>query len=241
MELFSSGLVTDGDNKTHEALSKANLYQHLGIESIDHLECLSHVAKRMKTNLCKRQDKVMNSVRSKRAGAEDFDTSEMQLETAAVTKKLGSYKGKLKKDSRVRKDWGTSESKAIQTVSEAMAAQIASYYRLAIKRHEGDLDAILNSIDAIPLHLGANNDNANEYHRFCPISADSWCQYQAAIFKGEEPPNHPSYLGTDAVQLIQSVFEDFGYNSRDFVKRIQGGVTSNHNEAISFCAVVNGP
>ena len=59
------GLVTDGDNKTHEVLRKANLYSDLGTSSIDHLKCLSHVAKRMITNLCKREDKQMKSVRSK--------------------------------------------------------------------------------------------------------------------------------------------------------------------------------
>ena len=61
--IIFSGLVTDGDNKTHEVLRKANLDHHLGIDSIEHLECLSHVAKRLKANLCKRQYKLMKDIR----------------------------------------------------------------------------------------------------------------------------------------------------------------------------------
>ena len=228
-----SGIVTDGDNKTHEVLRKANLYNHLGISSIGHLECLSHVAKRLKTNLCKRQDKVMKSVRSKKEGAREFYSTELHMSHGDVRKRIDTtYRGKLRKDSRQRNDWGSDTSHSIRTVSDAMAAQIASYYRMAIKRNVGDTRAILESIKAIPLHLGANDSNADEFHRFCPKDSDSWCRYQAAITSGLDPPTHPNFLSGEAVDLVQSLFSDFGYDSEDFVKRIQDGRDSNHNEAI---------
>ena len=69
-------------------------------------------------------------------------------------------------------------------------------------------------------------------HRFCPHSSDSWCRYQAAIFSGEAPPSHPSYLSNEAVQLVQDLFAVFGNDKADFVERIQDGRDSNHNEAI---------
>ena len=51
--IIFSGLVCDGDNKTIEALKDARVYQQLGEDlDISRLECLSHVAKRMKINLC---------------------------------------------------------------------------------------------------------------------------------------------------------------------------------------------
>ena len=65
--------------QTHEVLRKGKLYQHLGIDSIEHLECLSHVAKRMKTNLCKRQNKLMKNIRSRKAGARELYTSELHM------------------------------------------------------------------------------------------------------------------------------------------------------------------
>ena len=40
-----------------------------------------------------------------------------------ITKELSSYKGKLRKDSTKRAVWGLQQSKAIQTISDATAAQ----------------------------------------------------------------------------------------------------------------------
>ena len=58
------------------------------------------------------------------------------------------------------------------------------------------------AIKTIPYHLGANDNNASEYHRFCPYEKDSWCQYQSAKFDKRPPPHHPSYLSQDAVNII---------------------------------------
>ena len=55
-----SALVPDGDNKTRDILEKANLYRELdGSPSIVRFECIAHVAKRMKANLFKRQEKLL--------------------------------------------------------------------------------------------------------------------------------------------------------------------------------------
>ena len=49
-------------SKTDVELKNAAIYHKLGLDlEIDRLECLSHVAKRMKTNLCKKQDAVLKA------------------------------------------------------------------------------------------------------------------------------------------------------------------------------------
>ena len=60
------------------------------MNSIDHLECLSHVAKRMKANFCKRQDNAMKTMRSRKAGAREFYTSELQMFKEDFGKKIES-------------------------------------------------------------------------------------------------------------------------------------------------------
>ena len=82
------------------------------------------------------------------------------------------------------------------------------------------------------LHLGANDENAAANHRNCPHCQDSWCHYQAAIFNNCTPPHHPNYLSQTAVELIFSTFDDFKYNKEEFIDKISGGMTSNHNAAI---------
>ena len=60
-----TAIVSDGDNKTHDVLVKSGIYSHLdGSPTIERFECLAHVAKRMKTNLHKKQEKVLKLVRA---------------------------------------------------------------------------------------------------------------------------------------------------------------------------------
>ena len=80
-----------------------------------------------------------------------------------------------------------------------MCVQIASYYRLAVQRNKNDITSITRAINAIHLHLGANDENAATNHRYCPYSQDSWCHYQTAIFNNCTPPYHPKYLSQTAV------------------------------------------
>ena len=113
-----------------------------------------------------------------------------------------------------------------------MCRQIASYYQLAIQRNQGDVPKILRAIKAIPLHLAANDDNAEDYHQYCPFSSDSWCQYQLAKYNNEETSHHPNYLSPDALKQVQSVFDDFQYDTSEFIERVAGGHTSNQNESL---------
>ena len=113
-----------------------------------------------------------------------------------------------------------------------MCAQIASYYRLAVQRNAGDVPAILTAFQAIPLHLSANDKNAEEHHRHCPFTSDSWYRYQSAKFHDEPLPTHPNYLGDEAKQLILDLFRDFGYDSAEFVDKVSTGLSSNNNESL---------
>ena len=122
-----------------------------------------------------------------------------------------------------------------------MAGQIASYYRIAVKRDVGNIDALIESVNAIPLHLEATDSNAAENHRNCPKHSDSWCRFQNAISLGKLTPHHPNFLNQSVVDMIIDGFSSFGYNSPKFVRKIQEGWTSNHNESLHsvLCAMVH--
>ena len=58
-----SGLICDGDNKTHDCLNKSEIYAQVANSSeIARLECLSCV-KRLKMNLHNRQEKLLKETR----------------------------------------------------------------------------------------------------------------------------------------------------------------------------------
>ena len=228
-----TAIVSDGDNKTHDILMKSGIYNHLeGSPTIERYECLAHVAKRMKTNLHKKQEKILKLVRSDK----EFLLRDLAKKGASkkdITKKLApQFRGKIQRTSLLRDTWDSTKGKELRTLSLAYCGQIASYYRLAVQRHPGDVPAIINAINAIPLHLSATDENAGLNHRLCPYSAESWCRYQAAKYTNLPLPSHPNHLGKEATNLIQELFTDFGYNSPEFVEKISGGRTSNHNKSI---------
>ena len=230
-----SGLVCDGDNKTDETLRRSRIYQEHGYyHDIGRLECLSHVVKRLKANLNKRQEAVLKESRTTKRAEIKLSTEGLSFEKAKQAKKKidKKYVGTLTVQSNTRAEWGYSTQKEIKLLSISMCGMIASYYRLAVQRNIGNIDEIIQAINAIPLHLGANDENAKSNHRYCPKVQDSWCQYQAAIFDKRIAPHHPNFLSETAVQLIFDTFDEFKYNHPDFIAKISDGRTSNNNEAI---------
>ena len=199
---------------------------------IQRFECLAHLTKRLKTNLFKRQEKVLKLTRADKA-AKSRELSRKGHSKQHIRKELDpQFHGTLHRSTATREGWDSSKGKEIRHLSLAHCGQIASYYRLAVQRHTGDIPSIINAINAIPLHLSANDENAEEHHRLCPFPADSWCRYQSAKFKKELLPRHPNYLGEDAYDLILGLYNDFGYNTLELVEKIADGRTSNYNEAI---------
>ena len=230
--LFSA-IVTDGDNKTHNVLEKANLYSHLpGSKIIERYECIAHVVKRLKSNLFKRQEKVLKDTRSAKA-AESRKMTKQGKSQSEIKKALDpEFRGQLQRSSKPRGSWDADSCEVIKHLSVSMCGQVASYFRLAVQRNSGDVPAILNAIKAIPFHLSANDLNAEHNHQFCPFTSDSWCRYQSAKFNNESLPNHPNFLGDDATKIIMDLFDDFGYNTADFIDKVSTGLSSNHNESL---------
>ena len=229
-----TGIVSDGDNKTDAAIKEADIYKTLGFDlEIGRLECLSHVLKRMKTNLFKKQEVVLKDART----SKKVHTKEL-MKKGKSRKEAGKilapeYAGTLRKSSKTRESWKSSaNSVEIKYLSESICGQIASYYRLAVQRNRGDTDAIIQAVMAIPYHLGANDDNSKDYHRFCPFATDSWCQYQSAKYNKQPLPHHPNYLSEEAVNIILELYTDFKLTTPGFIEKIKTSLTSNNNEAI---------
>ena len=45
-----------------------------------------------------------------------------------------------------------------------------------------DPTGAMGEIQAIPLHLGVNDSNAEVNHQYCPFMEKSWCKYKEAQF-----------------------------------------------------------
>ena len=228
-----TGVVSKRDNKTDAALKDADIYKTLGFDlEIGRSECLSHVLKRMKTNIRKKQEVVLKDDRSsKKVHTRELKNEGKSLKQAS--KMLSPENaGTLRKVSMTRESWkSSSTSVEIKHLSKAMCGQVTSYYRLAVQRNKGNTDAIIKAVMAIPYHFGANDDNAEEYHRFCPFEQESWCQYQYAKY-AKKPPHDPNYLSEEAVNIIIDTYKEFKLTTPGFIEKIKTSMTSNNNEEI---------
>ena len=183
----------------------------------------------MKTNLHKRQDKVLKTARSDKAAMSRALTKK-GLGKKEVSRKVDPlFKGTIQRSSKGREFWDKKSAEEIRHLGLAVCGQIASYYRLAVQRNAGNVASIIAAIKAIPLHLSATDENAEVNHQYCPYTADSWCSYQQPTFFS---PSHLNYLGAESTTLILDLFQEFGYDSEEFVEKISQGLSSNHNEDI---------
>ena len=125
-----------------------------------------------------------------------------------------------------------SPSNEIQYMTQQVSGNIAHLYRLALQHNDGYPIRAKTEIDAIPLHLGANDDKASMNHRYCPIREDSWCAYQKAIYNSSNPPEHSEYLSEALVMHIYQLFSRFRYNDEGFIQTLRYGITTNRNESL---------
>ena len=258
--IIFDGLVCDGDNKTFSKISECSPYKEIDPNhELKRYECLAHVGKRMKGHLINHQKDKLKRTREDKKREEiviEESTTTIELQTQMKKKVSSKYAGKLVRTNIQRGEWkdlvptrllqspvrpskGASaksrKNKApieLKYLSDEMCSRITSFYQLTVKQNAGDIAAILKSIDAIPLHLGANEANAEQNHALCPLGENSWCRYQRARAIGELPPRHPNYLSEQAVELVREIFTKFHYNTPSFVAQVADGQTSNHNEAV---------
>ena len=110
-----SGLVTDGDTKTHQKLHSAGLYKHLGIHEIERIECLAHVCKRIKINIIRRQEKALKLNKAERNLQKQLLAKGGMSESEILKQISSQFRGTIQNDSRKRETW-EGPAKVIRTV-----------------------------------------------------------------------------------------------------------------------------
>lgn len=66
--------------------------------------------------------------------------------------------------------------------------KLQGYYSGAIKKNAPDVDAIKDAIYATIFHCSSTDEHLK--HDFCPTGETSWCFWQRAVTKEEEPEKH---------------------------------------------------
>ena len=105
--------------------------------------------------------------------------------------------------------------------------KLQSLYRKAIVDHPGDLTAMTTACWAVYHHYISTDEDPQ--HDFCPDGESSWCKYQQALARGEDPPATNTLIPADYREDVGKVFEDLCDAS--LLKRCLLGATQNRNES----------
>ena len=108
--------------------------------------------------------------------------------------------------------------------------KLQKYYKLAITRHQDNVDEMYKEIWANLHHLSSTDENPN--HGNCPAGANSWCSYRRAEAEGMDVSKFKhDYLSLekDVTKALEPIYTDL--SSRELLERCKEGNTQNNNES----------
>ena len=115
-------------------------------------------------------------------------------------------------------------------LTAAKMLKIQNYYGRAIKDYAHDVDLLKKRIFAILFHMSSSDENPKHHH--CPPGITSWCFWQRATAKSEDPGSHkehetlPSDIGKMLVPIFRRLADD------GLLKRCSSNKTQNPNESL---------
>ena len=112
-----------------------------------------------------------------------------------------------------------------------MIKKLTLYYGMAVRSHTGDLEGMRRAVLATLDHVTSTDEAPN--HDRCPTGVDSWCFFQKARAKGQDPGPHRTHvhtpLSTEVAEHVRAVYTRL---SDDLLKPCLRGVTQNTNESL---------
>ena len=143
-----------------------------------------------------------------------------------VSKRMGTALRKLVDSS---KNQGLQISGKGRLTKEKIV-KIQNYYGRAIKDTSHDMDLLKKRIYAILFHLSSSDSHPKHMH--CPPGIKSWCFWQRAQSKSEEPGSHKDHetLPADVGKLLVPIFQRLSDES--LLKRCMRARTQNANESL---------
>ena len=142
-----------------------------------------------------------------------------------VAKRMGTALRKLASASKTQKAAITGKGK----LTNLKIKRIQNYYGKAIKTYSSDVPLLQKRIMGILLHLSSTNEHPKHVH--CPPGKSSWCFWQRAIAKSEEPGSHKGHdtLPVDIGKKLVPIFQRL--SNPKLLNRCSRSMTQNANEA----------
>ena len=143
-----------------------------------------------------------------------------------VAKRMGTALRKLVSVAKAQRATITGKGK----LTNIKIKKIQNYYGKAIKTYSSDVPLLQKRIMGILLHLSSTDEQPKHAH--CPPGVSSWCFWQRAIAKSEEPGSHTGHetLPVDIGKKLVPIFQRL--SDPKLLSRCSRNMTQNANEAL---------
>lgn len=143
-----------------------------------------------------------------------------------VSKRMGTALRNLASVSKAQKDSITGKGK----LTQIKIKKIQNYYGKAIKTYSSDVKLLKTRVMGILLHLSSTDKQPK--HAACPPGETSWCFWQRALAKSQDPGTHkdhetlPVEIGKKLVPIFQRLSDE------QLLQRCSRNMTQNANESL---------
>lgn len=118
------------------------------------------------------------------------------------------------------------------SLTEGTIVKLTNYYRSAIKKNIPNVEQMKTAVFATLYHC-MSTDQLPQHFK-CPGGEMSWCFYNRALAKGEDPPKHEgnrnTFLLPHVVAAVVPVYQRLASN--ELLERCTKGKTQNSNESV---------
>ena len=142
-----------------------------------------------------------------------------------VQKRCGTRLQRLKQENRGLKLGDGKGLSGAGRLTDTIIDTLQNYYGFASRQNAGKLDAMEQSVRAIPPHIASSKENP--MHDNCPDGEESWCGYKI----DPESYKHRKGLPTDIIKFIQPVFADL--SSQQLLAKCVHGKTQTNNDCLN--------
>ena len=119
--------------------------------------------------------------------------------------------------------------KARSRLTDALIDKLQNYFGFALRSSGKTVPELKKALPASLFHVMSSE--GNDFHSYCPVGADSWCQYQCDIVNKSNLYKHGVGIATNVIKEIKPIYA--GLTKDDDLAKCLHGITQNANESLN--------
>ena len=119
--------------------------------------------------------------------------------------------------------------KARSRLTDALIDKLQNYFGIALRSSAKTVPELKKALLASLFHVMSSE--GNDFHSYCPVGADSWCQHQRDIVNKTNLYKPGAGITPDVIKEIKPIYA--GLTKDDDLAKCLHGITQNANESLN--------